>query len=80
MIDYDTTLEIYTRGYQAIGACDISNFLALCELAPQVQKQRDDLLAACKQMLKAVEGSYAQVRVAIGVMKQAVAKAEEVPA
>ncbi len=46
----------------------------------QLGEKRVKLLAACKQMLEAVEGSYSQVRVAIGVMKQAVTKAEEVTA
>ncbi len=28
--------ELYRRGYEAIGACDISNFLALCAIAGRI--------------------------------------------
>lgn len=28
--------DLYTRGYGLIGACDISNYLALCQLAGDI--------------------------------------------
>ena len=28
--------ELYQRGYELIGACDISNYLALCQLCPKL--------------------------------------------